>query len=214
MKNKKNTDSDKLLLTFALIAVIISLLATGLTYMSITNLISKISGLVTSTGQANLTVESAANINFTTNFISWGSGRVSAGADSAELRTFADNVSNGNWSLTTAGGLRIQNIGNVNVSLNLTAGKSAAAFIGGTSPGYQWNVSNLEASSCLNSTGGTGALSLGTFSATSTTTTNFCGIFQFVDSADTVRIDLNLTIPSDSLTGALTDTITALAVAV
>jgi hypothetical protein len=47
-----------------------------------------------------------------------------------------------------------------------------------------------------------------------TTTAIFCGRFQFADTADVIRIDFNLTIPSDSSTGALGDTITATALAV
>lgn len=206
---------EKLFLALAIIAVTISVVSVGVVYFSIDSLVSQFSGYATSTGDANLTVESLAVINFTTSAIDWGSGRVNSGASSAQLTTFpTNNVTNGNWTLTTAGGLRIENLGNVNVSLNLTAGKSAASFFGGTSPGYQWNVSNVESNSCLNSSGSGSDTGLNVFSDTSTTTTLFCSTFQFKDSADTIRIDLNLTIPSDSQTGALSDTITATAIAI
>jgi len=204
---------DKLLLTIAVAAVAVALIAAGFTYFSIASLTTRISGFAT--GEANLTVESLASINFTTSSISWGSGRVDSGADAAVLTTLeTGNVTSGNWTLVTSGGLRIENIGNSNVSLNLTVGKSAASFLGGTGPGYEWNVSNVESSSCLNSTGGTGNLNLGTWSTTSTTTTNFCGIFQFLTASDSIRIDLNLTVPGDSLTGTLGDIITATVVAI
>ena len=206
-------DEEKLLLVIAVVAVIASLIAAGFTYFSIASLVTKVSGFAT--GEANLTIESLASINFTTNSIDWGSGQVDSGAPSAQLTTLeTGNVTNGNWTLATSGGLRIENIGNVNVSLNLSVGKSPSAFLGGTSPGYEWNVSNIETGSCLNSTGGTGNLNLGTWSSTSTTSTNFCGILQFVTASDSVRIDLNLTVPSDSLTGSLGDTITATVVSV
>jgi hypothetical protein len=121
----------------------------------------------------------------------------------------AGTVTGGNW--TAASGLILQNIGNVNVSLNLTGTKTAAQFLGGTNPVYQWNISNVEANSCLNATGGTDFLNLNTFHNVNITIGNagYCRIFQFIDSADSIRIDFNLTVPSDSQTGALSDTITA-----
>ena len=197
---------------FTLFVFVISLFSLGVFYLSARTLFSTISGYATSTGEANLTVESAVIINFTTSQINWGSGRVNTGSSYAGLNTFeTNNVTNGNWTLQTAGGLRIQNLGNVNVTLNLSGTKTAAQMIGGTSPSYRWNVSNVESGSCLNSTGGTDFLALNNFHNVNTTTALFCGRFQFVDSADTVRIDFNLTVPSDSLTGALGDTITATA---
>ena len=201
-------DNDNFLLVVAVVAVAVSLIATGFTYFSIANLVSQISGFATSTAQANLTVESTAAINFTTNFISWGSGRVNPGSSSASLTTLGtNNVTGGNWTLTTAGGLRVENIGTINVSLNITVGKNASNFIGGTNPAYELNITNAEASSCLVST-----FTLGSW-YTANTTNNIlnCGTFQFISGADSIRIDINLTVPETSLTGALTDTITATA---
>ena len=205
---------SKILTVLAVVVVIASLFSIGLVYMSARSLFSAISGYATSTGVANLSVETTVVINFTTNTISWGSGRVDSGASSAGLNTFeTNNVSGGNWTLTTPGGLRLQNLGNVNVTLNLSATKSAATMIGGTSPGYKWNISNVESGSCRNATGTVETPLLFNFYDPNTTTTEFCRFFKFADSADTVRIDFNLTIPSDSLTGVLTDTITATAFA-
>jgi len=203
---------NNLLLTLAVVAVAVSVVAAGFTYFSIVDLSSKISGLAAQdTAQTNLTVEEVAAINFTVDFIDWGSGRVDLGQSSASLTTFeTNNVTNGNWTLQTAGGLRLENIGAVNVTLNLTSLKSAATFLGGTNPAVEWNVTNSEANSCLNASGQISS-NLDVFTSVSTTTTNFCGILQFGDSNDEIRIDFNLTVPSDSFTGALTNTITATA---
>lgn len=191
---------------------ITSILSATFLYISARDLVSTISGYATSTGEINLTVESDATFTFTTSQINWGSGRVNAGQSSAGLNTFeTNNVTNGNWTLQNAGGLRLQNNGNTNLTLNLSGTKSAAQLIGGTGPSYRWNISNLEAGSCRNSTGGTDNLALNLFYNVNTTTALFCDIFQFDNSADSIRIDFNLTVPSDSLTGALGDTITAIA---
>lgn len=205
---------SKAITIFAVFVFIISIFSLGVFYLSAKTLFSTISGYATSVGEANLTVESAVIINFTTSQINWGSGRVNVGQSSAGLNTFAiNNVTNGNWTLQNAGGLKIENLGNVNVTLNLTGTKTAAQMIGGTGPSYKWNVTSFESGACTNSTGGSGALPLISFYDVNTSSTLFCDRFQFLDDRDVIRIDFNLTIPSDSLTGALGDTITAIAFA-
>jgi len=199
---------------FAVFVFIISVFALAVFYFSAKNFFTTISGYATSTGEVNLTVESQVTINFTTAHINWGSGRVNDGTQSAGLNTFeTNNVTGGNWTLQNSGGLRIENLGNFNVTLNLSGTKTAAQMIGGTAPGYKWNISNAEASSCLNATGGTGALALNFFYDVNTTSALFCPRFQSVGASDSVRIDFNLTVPSDSITGSLGDTITAIAFA-
>lgn len=206
-------DSDKILLSIAVVAFIVSIVAAGFTYLSVADYTTKLSGLVT--GQTNLTVEVRAAINFTTDTIDWGSGLVDEGQDFAVLDTQNNDTAFGNW---TAQGhpLNIQNIGNVNVSLNISGGKTAATFLGGTNPAYQWNVSGVgvgAAGSCLNSSGnGQQAMPnlIGVFYDVNTTAnTEFCPVFQFVNTADNVTIHFNITVPSDSFTGALGDVITA-----
>ncbi|MEK6915870.1 MAG: hypothetical protein AABW89_05000 [Nanoarchaeota archaeon] len=196
----------------SVILVFTSLFSLGLFYLSARTLFGTLSGYATSLGEANLTVESDATVTFTTSQINWGSGRVNLGSSSAGLNTFeTNNVTNGNWTLQNAGGLRIQNNGNTNLTLNLSGTKTAAQMISGTGPSYKWNVSNAESGSCRNSTGGTDGLPLNLFYNVNTTSTLFCTFFHYENSQDSLRIDFNLTIPSDSLTGALGDTITATA---
>lgn len=207
--------SDNVLMMVAVVAVAIAIVSTVFTLFSFNNLVNRISGFVAN-AEANLTVEQNIGVNFTTRAISWGTGRVLSGSTTAALTTFGlNNVTNGNWTLTTAGGLRLRNEGNVNLTLNLSVGKSAANFIGGSSPVYQWNVTVVETGSCVNSTGGAytpeSGFNLTRFYTTSTTTIRICGNFTYVDGADEVRVDFNLTIPEDATTGAKGDVITATA---
>lgn len=204
--------SDVVITFFAFFLLITSLISASFFYISAKELIKGISGYATSTGEANLTVEADATFTFTTSQINWGSGRVNSGQQYATLTTFeTNNVTNGNWTLQTSGGLRLQNNGNTNLTLNLSGTKTAAQLIGGTGPTYRWNVSNVESGSCRNSTGGTANLPLDVFYNVNTTTSLFCSFFQFENDQDSIRIDFNLTIPSDSFTGSLGDTITAVA---
>lgn len=215
--NEPKKSLDNVLIAFALVAAVLSILSASFTYYSISSFKDTwLTGLAsTDTATINLTVETQAAINFTTDNINWGSGRVQSGSN-VTLTTFElNNVSsNGNWTLQTAGGLRLQNIGNSNVSLNFSAGKTAAQFIGGASPVYQWNLSLVEANSCTNLSGGSvltgrGMINLSNFSTTSTSQNVACEIFPYHDANDQIRVDFRLEIPSDSITGALGDIITA-----
>lgn len=205
----KNSNSDGLLLILAIFAVVVSVVATGLTYLSVEDYTTKISGFVL-TGEANLSVESSVVVNFTTRAINWGSGRVNVGSTSAALSTVgAGSVANGNWTAQT--GLILENIGNVNVTMNLSGSKTAASFLGGTSPMYKWNISNSEANSCVNSTGGLVSLDLDTFHDVNTTVgaSLTCPTFQFKAASDQIRIDFNISISEDATSGAKGDVITA-----
>jgi hypothetical protein len=88
--------------------------------------------------------------------------------------------------------------------------EDAEEFIGGQAGGgplYQFNVTNVEAGSCIPP----GGFNLGDYHDVNDTSpgTRVCDVFRFDDSSDEIRIDILLRVPSDSLTGPLTDTMTA-----
>ena len=199
-------ESENFLLTIAVIAVLVS--AFGFTYVVLDKSNSNwLTGFaLTSTGTVNLTISTSAAINFTTNNINWGTGNLNNGTTQAVLDTSAGTVTNGSWT-TVSQGFRIENYGNVNLSVNLNAGKDAAAFIGGTNPSYQFNVSNNEASSC------TSSLTLGSWYDLNTTSTQICSLFSFLDASDLIKVDIKLIVPYNAKTGALGDIVTATATA-
>jgi hypothetical protein len=149
---------------------------------------------------------SSVSLNFTVEGVNWGSGRVTSPFPFAYLNTLGV-VENGNWSNVTQGFI-LENIGQTDVSLSLSSSSGgASSFIGGTDPEYYWNITNNETGSC-NET-----LNLGEwYSANSSL--SVCDIFYFNDSKDEIRIDINLTIPSDSNKGQLSDIITAIGTAI
>tara|TARA_Y100000034_G_scaffold106497_1_gene135261 strand:- start:1830 stop:2498 length:669 start_codon:yes stop_codon:yes gene_type:complete len=219
-------DEGRLLLGIAIFAVGISVLAAGVTYLSVENLTQKLSGYVT-VGEANLTVETLAQVNFTEWSVNWTSGRVSPGSVSASLFTEGTGtVTGGNW--TAASGLLVENIGNVNVSLNFTVSQNASEMIGGSfvagkTPIFEWNLSDgdTESNSCTNIAGNANSATMDVYKAANTTVaTGYnsalavgCAVFRFEAANDLVRIDFNITIPEDSLTGKRGNTITATATA-
>lgn len=167
-----------------------------------------ITGRATDQGYANLTVSSLTSINFTVKDINWGSGMITQGQTIATLDS-EGTVGNGNWT-TVSNGLVLENIGNTNVTLDLQTGKSAATFIGGTAPTYEWKVSDNEVGSCAG-----GAIPLSTYATVNNSAVGrACAHFGYLQLHNQVEIDINITIPEDSLKGALTDTITATATGV
>jgi len=188
----------KVLLIVAVIFVVVAI--ASVVYNS-----SNFTGFATtSTGEANLTVESATQIDFTTAFIDWESGRVTSGDTEAILDTSAGNISNGNWTPVTEGFV-LENQGNLNLTIELAAGKTNLTFMGGTDGSYQWNVSNNETDSCSHA-------DLGDFEEVNSSKI-VCDQFSSITASNEIRIDLKLIIPEDSSTGALTDLITATATA-
>ncbi len=189
--------SNLTILAVFVAVVILSLFVTGITGNVLNSRI-------------NVTIEQSITVNFTTNSVDFGGGKVNSGASNTTIDTLG-NVINGNWT-PVFGGFVVENLGNINISVNLKTEKTAAGFLGGTNPEYQFNVSNVEANSCINSTN----FNLGEWYEVNTTApgTKICDILEFAGASNRIRIDIRLVIPSDSRKGALTDTFTATATAV
>ena len=181
--------------------------------ISVVNIGIKITGKATDTDTAvvNVTIESATVINFTTDFIDFGSGRVFENSSSAILDSNGSgSIPGGNW--TEPGTVfTLENIGNTNVSIELATGKDADGFLGGTTPGYKYAYLDNEAGSCINQTGDQ-ALWIDVNSTAPGTL--ICNPLYSADANDAIDIRIQITIPSDSLSGEQTDTFTATATAV
>ncbi len=203
-------ETDKVLVYIAVIAVIISVTGVFITYNSVSLIQNILTGRATDTGTVNLSVQTSAAINFTTDNINWGSGVVDSGADSAQLCTNNGTVVDGNWT-PVSDPFVVEHIGNVNVTLNINFSNDADSFLGGTSPSYQYNITNKEDGAC--DVGATG-FTLNTWEDASTTAADICDVFGKDAGADEIEIDICLTVPSDSLTGSRGSVITMTAEAV
>lgn len=192
---------NNFLFYFAVALLVVSLVVFGINVTKVT----QVTGRATDTAIVNVTIQSTAEINFTTDFLDFGAGSVSAGKLIATINS-TGGVAGGNWSAVSTG-FTLENIGNVNVTLDLTAAKTAATFIGGTSPTYGWSIDDSAESAC------TASVTEGTYSEVGTDV-EVCSVFGFLDAADKIDIDIQLGIPYDSNKGTLTDTITATATAI
>jgi len=193
MAKDDNMEGGQMIAYIAIAVIAISLFVIGMRFTGYA---------INSNATVNVTISPLVAINFTYAFINFGAGNVDLGAKNATLESNATSAVNGNWSWTKQN-FTLENIGNLNVSLTLKSGKTAATFIGGTSPSYEYSVTNAEAGSCT-------GLSLG-WKTASTSDATICTSFKVKDSNDEIRINVKLVIPSDSTsgTGAFTDTFTA-----
>ncbi|MEI6058709.1 MAG: hypothetical protein WCP89_02965 [archaeon] len=175
----------------AIIVIVISLASIGM----------KFTGFITtsSTGVVNVTITPSGSINFTTNFINFGSGSVTAGNSNATVNTEGVLTGGTGWN-SSASNFTLENIGNVNVSLALKVDKNATSYLGGTSPSFKYRVINdTEPLSCVGNTASS-------FTEFTTTDAVVCNPFPFDNAKDSIRISIQLVIPSDSLSGAVAQT--------
>ena len=206
--------SENFLSVAAVISVIMLILSFGVAYYSVSSFKHNfLTGFATtSNGTILINITSAVSINFTTSSINWGAGRVTEGSTQAVLDTgnSANPVINGtDWTSVTQGFI-LENIGSLNASIKLFTSKNATTFIGGTSPSYQYNISNNKSGSCP---AGNQAVTFGNYNDVNITNpgTTVCSRLQFLDSTDTLRIDIKLVVPYDAPTGNSSDQMQATA---
>jgi len=168
---------------------------------------------------ARLNITSRASINFTVSSVDWGSGFVNESYIYCQLNTEGLNEINCTNFTTVSEGIRIENDGNRNVILNISTNNSAAQFLGGTNPIYEWKFEFNESDSC--GSGGVGAtcitnasaLNFQSYTTVSTTSVEVCPCFRSSNPSDLLNLELQIRVPSDSFTGLRESTITAVATA-
>ena len=164
-------------------------------------------------GNATLEIVESIDIRFDVNLIEWGSGYVNTTlGTNATLDTLGNNarwVNQSGYPVTQ--GLVLENVGNVNASIDLSSSDNAATFIGGfvTPPEFQWNITNNETGSCE---GGV-LIADNVWADVSTSPVTVCnkllaGPLVGYDQ-NSLLIDLRILIPSDAGLGTRTATITA-----
>ena len=162
-----------------------------------------LTGKASASGTVNLTIQTATSYDLTVDDINWSSGQVDDGESYAILSTTNGTVENGNWTAVTEGFV-VQNDGNIDLVLDISFGKTAVNFLGGSSPEYAYNITNNESSSCT----AVGGFTLDSWNEVALGTINVCSNLSFDDEIDEIRIDFLLKIPEDSYIDTRGDTLT------
>lgn len=199
-----------------IILVIIALTLFFLNLNGITLNYNQITGRVTDTawGSANVTISSITQINVSTTGttnntnISFGTGYVLSGWDYCTMSSQSLTLfESGGCSagLNSPGvNFTLQNVGNTNLTVNISCNKDAAAFLGGTNPTFNYAVDNGTESGCKGMISGP----TNWFAFNSTTPTIICTNLSHVTSEDTMQVAVNISIPANSKTGSLEAIIT------
>ena len=174
------------------------------------------------TALARINITARASINWTVNTVDWGTGYVNDTALFCRLNTEGLNsILNCTGFTTVTEGLRLENDGNRVVSVNLSSNNSAAQFLGGTGPLYQWKLANNESDSCgTHISGNACAINAsalkytGAYYDVNTTAEEICPCFKFQNPNDTINVELQVQVPSDSYYGVRESTLTAYATVV
>ena len=154
-------------------------------------------------GYVNITIIHISSLNFTLNSVDFGAGSVYLNSSNATIDT-TGIVIGGNWTQTNEGFI-IENLGNTNLSVFLKSEKNATEFLGGTNPEYYYMFNNFEPNSCTEN-----ASAMNSWLPLNNTGygDKICTNMQYIDSNDTIRLDLRLVIPSDAIRGSRFDVLT------
>lgn len=206
--------SNKTLTVLIAIAIVISL---GSTFISL-NRLSKLSGMsitglaTSGSGKANLTVSSATSIAVS-GAILFGSGIVNASSALLESNAsdYRARYGNGTWSWAARGSqtIKIENDGNVNVTINVSTNVSRANYTGSlTGSLFSAAISAEEAANACSGFG-TGAVQRVAWTEINNTRNiTLCRNLSPTDTGDRINISVRLKIrenvPARTSTALLT----------
>jgi hypothetical protein len=159
-------DTNKTLALLLVAAIVVSL---GGTIISLNKIgtMATVTGKATATSQGTtqLNITSDTKIGFTKSSINFGNGYVNNSCNNCTMWTNSTGTGLSSWqqvnccmggwksiqSNTAQDGLWVRNQGNTNLTVNLNFSKTAATFIGGSSPAFQYRLlTDLTAGTCSN----------------------------------------------------------------
>ncbi len=225
METDTGSSGYKALMVVAVLAVIISAIGIITNLVFLGNIKTFAGRASSDIGNATLTIQQTANIEFTNDLVNWSVGAVANGFSYANLTTNASidgsncggsiycNNTGSDGFRNVSRGLVIENVGNSNVSLTLQSTKDASTFIAGTNPVFQWAFDEVasdgdgESGACQaggtnpNWPGTTADGQSGSYQTVTTSSVLVCSNFTHLDDAfgsDEVEIDLSVHVPIDS----------------
>ena len=204
--------SNKTLAMFLVAAIVVSLGGTILSLQRLNSISTTGYATANTQGNATINVTSQTSLRFAINSVNFGTGSVNTtGGYTNCIMSLNDTaaftkVGCLSFNANNAAGpsFVIENDGNTYVNLTLNASKNATGFIGGTSPAFEYAIYQNETTSCK--------LSIYNESNVSTVAANVVNICQnlsYLDTEDTLRIYVRVTIPYDAPLVTSTTTFTA-----
>lgn len=204
--------SNKALAILLVLAIVVSIggavinIAKMSEFSGIIPTIKGITGMGT-TGTVNVSLQATTNLNVTQTFTDFGVGYVTTNTFGARVNSTGNKT---NWTVIGVFdplNLQLENIGNVNLSVSVSADKSALTYLGGTSPIFQFAATTKtpDVSACVV---GYNLQSTLTNVPLSATTANVCSNLGFVAASNELNVSIELIIPYDAPVGNKTVTLT------
>ena len=187
-----------------IVAIVVSLSTTFIAINKIEDIkrFDAITGYGT-TGTVNITISQNISIFTVVTNISFGQGHVVVGSNVAAINSTNEGrlplitstiLTAHNWTNSTPcnpQSIEVRNDGNTHAAITLTSDKTADAFLGGTTPKFEFNISNKEAGSC-----DSGAVDWTVISGASQT---ICDNFTATSTKNEIYVDVRLQIPYDTV---------------
>jgi len=204
--------SNKTLAVLLIIAIVVSVGGAMINIAKLSELakvvpaISKITGFgTTEYGRVNVSILTLASINLTEASVDFGVGYVTTGYTATELNT-SNGTKPASW--TESGNtffpkdLQIENIGTVDVFVNVSSDKDSATMIGGTSPTFRFAPYDAEAGSCSE------GLANETEFATAATEYEICKNLTHLSANNLLNVSIIISISEDAPPGNKTAQLT------
>jgi hypothetical protein len=145
---------NKILYFLVLVVIIISIINITVTFMKFSEFKESMTGYAANLGYVNISIFSSVIINVSQDKTFWGNGVVNASfSNNATLMTNKNEsgiVIGGNWS-NNVQALVLQNLGSVNVSLNITSDYDNTDYLIGCSQQrkqFMYSFSNKDSYAC------------------------------------------------------------------
>ena len=226
----KKESNNILLIVLAIVAALLAAFNAYVALQQVADL-ATITGyqVLTNVSRGNITLSIPLNIQVEFNpfIIDWANGSIIAGRDQARLVTsnnFDIQVQNGTWINATAAqlgtrfGLVLRNAGNVNVSVNISAGKNRTDFFTPanlSNTEYQWNISTNNSGVSNPAANTCGRAYNFSFYESFTDVVRegniTCRNLSYLPGQNAMRIDILISIPQSVQRRNYTDTLVAVA---
>lgn len=170
----------------------------------------------TQTGTAQFNVTGVVSITIRNSLVDFGAGAVMSSETACTISTDEATHTCGTWAnySDSDAAFSIENDGNVNANITVTAAANAATWIGGSSPSFKGKTETQCAEagcddSIEDQVGCTGGV--GSFSSMAEITTSaqvICDLLKFEDATDGLELEVQATVPEDSPVGQKSTTLT------
>ena len=222
------TNKTLSILLLALLVISIGTTFYNLEKLSSLRLIRSPTGFILNPASlAKVNISTLASLRFSIATVDWGTGYVNttgqntncsmAVVNQSQAASYMDPIAKCVGFLKINSSLQIEDDGNTNLTLSIGSNADAASLIGGTGPWFKFQATNNESGSCplalTYPSNWTDVVLASPFYYICNTSAGGGGL-SFLDTQDSMNININISIPYNSLIGLRQATLTVTGTAI